>query len=329
MGTGQKVAIAGMVVLTGAVVAYYAMQEPVDNGNNSVAMDTTAQLPDPEPNDGSAATTDPSLTSNDDEASNVDLRGVEHLLQLTEPPKPLDESTIQTTSEPGDQEPLDSLTQTSENTDSQQTDPVGPGDDDETADPEEATGADDTGEPADDVVIVDKPVDDDPRTLIDDPTIGTDESTVRINTLENPEGDAAEDSTDDLERYTVEDGDSMWIIARKKLGSGAKWQLIAKANPLVDPMKIKKGDVLIIPKLEPERGPIAEKTERDPLGLGFNEDEKVVEVLEGDSLWKIAEREYKDGTKWRIIYTANKTRMKSESDLRPGQKLVIPPLPRE
>lgn len=329
MGTGQKVAIAGMVVLIGAVVAYYAMQEPVDTNEDKVAMDTTAQLPDPQPNDGSAPSTDPSLTSTDDPAGDVDLHGVEHLLQLTEPPKPLDESAIQTTPEPTDQEPIDSLTQSSDDGGSPQTDPVGPGDDDDTTDPDDETGAATTGEPADDVVIVEEPDDDGPRTLIEDPITGTDESTVRINTLENPEGDAAEDSTDDLERYTVEDGDSMWIIARKTLGSGAKWQLIAKANPMVDPLKIKKGDVLIIPKLEPERGPIAEKTERDPLGLGFNEDEKVVEVLEGDSLWKIAEREYKDGTKWRIIYTANKTRMKHENDLKPGQKLVIPPLPRE
>jgi len=333
MGTGQKVAIAGMVVLIGAVVAYYALQEPVDDGGDGgVAMDTSAQLPPPEPADvATDARSDPALTAEPADQRDVNLRGIEHLLNLTEPAKPKD-----ATSDPAaGQEPIDTLTQTTDPGAIDQTAVTAPGGDEEIIEENPSSGeaAEQPGddEPTTDVTVIDTPPSDRPRSLTDRELerAGPTDSTVRINTSETTEGDAAEDEGGQLERYTVVEGDSMWIIARKTLGSGAKWQRIAKANPLVDPLKIKPGDELIIPTVEPERGPIAEKTERDPLGLGFNQDEKVIEVLEGDSLWKIAEREYGDGTKWRIIYTANQTRMKHESDIRPGQKLVIPPLPRD
>jgi len=336
MGTGQKVAIAGMVVLIGAVVAYYALQEPVDNGED-VALDTSAQLPPPQPARPSAnntQTTDPSLTQGDDEDRDVDLTGIEHLLNLTEPSKPKNQqqtpSNAPIRNEPTDQQPLDTLTQTTDPDAIDETATTAPGGDEviEKSQPTDGDGAD---EPTTDVTVITDEPDDTPQALTDREIAqaGRTDSTVRINTQQVTEGDAAEDPTDDLERYTVVDGDSMWIIARKTLGSGAKWELIAKANPMIDPLKIKPGDELIIPKVQAERGPIAEKTQRDPLGLGFNHNEQVIEVLEGDSLWKIAQREYGDGTKWRIIYTANQTRMKNENDIRPGQKLVIPPLPRE
>jgi len=54
---------------------------------------------------------------------------------------------------------------------------------------------------------------------------------------------------------------------------------------------------------------------------------RTVTVLPNDSLWTIAQREYNDGTKWRLIYTANRQRMSNENDLHPGDKLVVPPLP--
>jgi hypothetical protein len=48
-------------------------------------------------------------------------------------------------------------------------------------------------------------------------------------------------------------------------------------------------------------------------------------VKSGDSLWKIAAREYGDGSQWRKIYDANKGVIgKNPNSLKPGQKLVIP-----
>lgn len=326
MGTGQKVAIAGLVVLIGAVVTYYAVQEPADEQAIAIDTEQTGTLPEPTPV-GPGGVGDPSMTVPDVQID-TDI-GVRNLLDQTEPPLPAPPPV-----EPGPGE-VDTLVQITETPEPDSDLAEGPGGeiepDDEPVDAGDiGLGAPDNG--ADGVRVIDAVGEQPPfQTLTADDLRGseTPDSTVRINTGEVTEGDAAADSTAELEKYTVEDGDSMWIIARKTLGSGAKWELIAKANPMVDPLKIKKGDVLIIPRLPAERGPIAEKTPADPLGLGFNRDEKVIEVLEGDSLWRIAEREYGDGTKWQIIYSANQTRMKHENDLRVGQKLVIPPLPRE
>lgn len=48
-------------------------------------------------------------------------------------------------------------------------------------------------------------------------------------------------------------------------------------------------------------------------------------VVKGDSLWKIAERVYGDGSKWETIYKANKSVVgKNPNFIKPGQKLVIP-----
>jgi len=140
-----------------------------------------------------------------------------------------------------------------------------------------------------------------------------------------PTGDAGQ--ADDMTRYTVQIGDSLWTIAKKKLGAGHKWRLIAKANNLPDNATLQPGQELIIPRPEPDQGPVSEPSETDPLGLGLDEDMRTVTVQEGDSLWTIAQREYRDGTKWRMIYTANKSRMDSPNDLHPGDKLVVPPLP--
>lgn len=46
-------------------------------------------------------------------------------------------------------------------------------------------------------------------------------------------------------------------------------------------------------------------------------------VKEGDSMWKIAQEKYGDGSKHKLISDANPT----VKDLRPGQKLIIPPAP--
>lgn len=53
---------------------------------------------------------------------------------------------------------------------------------------------------------------------------------------------------------------------------------------------------------------------------------KVYEVKSGDSLSKIAKREYGDANKWPEIFEANKDILKDPNKIFPGQKLKIPPL---
>lgn len=47
--------------------------------------------------------------------------------------------------------------------------------------------------------------------------------------------------------YTVVRGDNLWAIAVKEYGDGYAWTRIAKANNLVNPRVIHRGNVLLIP----------------------------------------------------------------------------------
>ena len=51
---------------------------------------------------------------------------------------------------------------------------------------------------------------------------------------------------------------------------------------------------------------------------------KYVIVRPGDSLYKIAVREYGDGTQWKRIYDANRDKIKEPALIYPIQKLLIP-----
>ncbi len=48
-------------------------------------------------------------------------------------------------------------------------------------------------------------------------------------------------------------------------------------------------------------------------------------VVSGDSLSKIAQREYGDASKWREIYEANRDKIQDPDLIYPGQVLTIPP----
>ena len=52
---------------------------------------------------------------------------------------------------------------------------------------------------------------------------------------------------------------------------------------------------------------------------------KVYVVVSGDSLSKIAKREYGDANAWSKIFDANKDILKDPDKIFPGQKLKIPP----
>lgn len=52
---------------------------------------------------------------------------------------------------------------------------------------------------------------------------------------------------------------------------------------------------------------------------------KIYEVVSGDSLSKIAKKEYGDANAWPKIFEANKDILKDPNKIYPGQKLKIPP----
>ena len=53
---------------------------------------------------------------------------------------------------------------------------------------------------------------------------------------------------------------------------------------------------------------------------------KIYVVVAGDSLSKIAKREYGNASEWKRIFDANQDVIKNPDLINPGQKLRIPPL---
>ena len=55
--------------------------------------------------------------------------------------------------------------------------------------------------------------------------------------------------------------------------------------------------------------------------------ERTYVVKSGDSLSKIAQKEYGNANAWKAIFEANKDILKDPDKIQPGQKLKIPPKP--
>ena len=62
-----------------------------------------------------------------------------------------------------------------------------------------------------------------------------------------------------------------------------------------------------------------------PTGTSGSSSSKTYVVVNGDSLSKIAKREYGDAQKWQVIYQANRDKISNPDLIHPGQVLTIPP----
>jgi nucleoid-associated protein YgaU len=62
----------------------------------------------------------------------------------------------------------------------------------------------------------------------------------------------------------------------------------------------------------------------EPTGTSGSASSKTYVVVNGDSLSKIAKREYGDASKWHRIYDANRDIIKDPDLIYPGQELKVP-----
>ena len=109
----------------------------------------------------------------------------------------------------------------------------------------------------------------------------------------------------------VATNDSLWKIAEREYGDGFKWVEIARLNNIKNPNVIEKGQVLKLPQIEKVAAKSEEKEDRD------------YKVVKGDSLWKIALREYGDGYQWTKIWQDNKSKLNSPDKLEIGMSLRL------
>lgn len=132
-------------------------------------------------------------------------------------------------------------------------------------------------------------------------------------------------TTEQQRKYTVKEGDTLFLIAQNYYQDGYRFTEIAKANNLTNVDQIEVGQVLEIPKIE-----VAQVVEEPPLGTGGGDTTiwgpKILgdtyTVLEGDWLSKIAARAYGDIMAFPKIAQANK--IQNPDLIYPGMILTIP-----
>ena len=110
--------------------------------------------------------------------------------------------------------------------------------------------------------------------------------------------------------YIVKKGDSLWTIALTELKDGYRWSEVAKLNNIKNPSSIEVGQKIKLPEAKIANTAIAKQVE--------------YLVVTGDSLWKIAVRNYNDGYQWTKIWNANKSAIGNPNKIEIGMKLMLP-----
>lgn len=125
--------------------------------------------------------------------------------------------------------------------------------------------------------------------------------------------------------HAVAQGEILQSIAEKYYGNSNMWNVIARANPRVDPLKLRAGMVLRIPT-DPNniQGIVDSPDYPTPNAT----EEPVVDyiVQSGDSLSLIAQRFYGSSKHANFIFESNRDILRSMDDISIGQTLKLPPL---
>lgn len=151
----------------------------------------------------------------------------------------------------------------------------------------------------------------------------------------------AQQTQQEGEQYTVQEGDTLFLIAEKYYKDGYKYEEIAKANNITNIDALEVGQILQIPKLTEEvaqaspspEAPVSDSSPApadEPLGTGgadttiwgprITGDSYI--VVEGDWLSKIAGRTYGDIFAYKKLAEVNN--IPNPDLIFPGQVLKIP-----
>lgn len=135
--------------------------------------------------------------------------------------------------------------------------------------------------------------------------------------------------TDNEDSHTVAEGEGLWQIAEERYGSGYNWVDIARANNISNPDQIVAGTVLVLPSVEPKERTVSEAIQDAQEALTQRIEERggriettTYTVVEGDTLWSIAERKYSDGYRWSQI--AEQNEISNPNYIEVGQVITLP-----
>jgi nucleoid-associated protein YgaU len=143
-------------------------------------------------------------------------------------------------------------------------------------------------------------------------------------------GSASPSTSTSAERtHVIASGDTFEALAQKYYGSATKWQLISKANPTVEPERLKIGQKIRIPAATATATATLDVPSGAAGSVGARSSESVTTtggsfhvVAKGDTLSSISRKYFGSDKYWRQILSANKGT--TEKNLKIGQKLVIP-----
>ncbi len=130
-------------------------------------------------------------------------------------------------------------------------------------------------------------------------------------------------------RYKIKSGDTLSSIAEDFYGEERKWTVIAKANPKLNPNRLRVGEEIVLPDVAAIAKKKAEeaKKAKDAIEKAVGPaGERTVIVESGDTLSGISKKVYGKASKWRVIFNANKKLLPRPDDLKVGMKLTIPKL---
>jgi len=148
----------------------------------------------------------------------------------------------------------------------------------------------------------------------------------------------AAESSNSPRTHKVASGETFSSIAAKYYGSEKNWRIVAEANPLVDPARLKVGQVIKVPEnhasveASGERSVPAEvassgasNSRKTPKFNTMSKGTTEYTVKIGDTLSSIARKHYGNADKWNVIYKANRSAIGSNPEnVKMGMKLIIP-----
>ncbi len=127
--------------------------------------------------------------------------------------------------------------------------------------------------------------------------------------------------------YIVRKGDTLSSISRRLYGSARMIHALERANPGLDPRRMRVGQKIRLPRHSSinHSSSLATRHHHHYSSRSGTHGERIYVVRPGDDLSKIARKFYHNPGLWKRIYSANRAIIgSSPRDLRAGEKIVIP-----
>jgi nucleoid-associated protein YgaU len=128
------------------------------------------------------------------------------------------------------------------------------------------------------------------------------------------------------QKYVVKSGDTLWAISEKVYGSGAHVNDIAKANPGIDPQRLRMGMSLNLPDKSVVVTDTVTRTASATTPATLDQTTHY-RVTSGDTLSGIAKKLYGSSAMAGKLYDANKDVIANPNALKPDMVLRLPQAP--